>query len=79
MWCVAFGQEMKMIGHDAIGVEQETMASGEGHQVTQCQVAKRGIGEAGFPVIRTYGHEIDYITEVIPRSEADTFAVEWHG
>ncbi len=41
-------------------------------------MAKRDIREARVPVVTTDGDEIDSTTEIIPRSEADIFSVDWH-
>jgi len=75
---IPFGKEVKMIGHEAEGVEQKRVARCEGNQVTQCQVAKRDVGEARDPVAGTDGNEIDSVTEIIPRSEAGIFSEEGH-
>ena len=75
---IPFGEEMKVIGHEAVGVKQERVARRERNQVAQCHVAKRDVGEACGPVVRADRDEIDSITEVIRGSQADIFPVEWH-
>jgi hypothetical protein len=75
---VAFGEEMKMIGHETEGMEQERVARCERNQMAQCHAPKGGIGEVRAPVVRTNCDEIDSITKVIPGSKADFLTVEWH-
>jgi len=48
---IPFGEEMKVIGHEAVGVKQERVTRRERNQVTQSHVAKRGVGEAWGPVV----------------------------
>ena len=75
---IPFGEEMKVIGHEAVGVKQERVTRRERNQAAQCHVAKRGVGEAWGPVVGTDRDEIDSITEVIRGTQADIFPVEWH-
>jgi hypothetical protein len=65
-----------MIGHEAEGVEQERVAPRKRNQEPQCYPAKRDVGEVRVAVVRTDCDEIDSITKVILRSEADIFSVE---
>ncbi len=75
---VAFGEEMKVIGHETVGVKQERVTRREGNQMTECHVPKRDVGKACGPVVNTDCDEIDSIAEIIRGSKADILAVEWH-
>jgi hypothetical protein len=72
-------KKMKMIGHDAIRVDEKILFGGD----RQEQIANRGgrarNGQVGSPEVTADGHEVGAWTEVVDRRKANGFSIIRHG
>src|SRR5208283_658730 len=69
---------MNVIGHDAIGVEEE-IEGGSRFQQGSKNIARRvGSGEVRLAIITTDGNEIGALAEIVFGGEAYTFALDRH-
>lgn len=75
----AFREEMKMVRHEAKGMERKRAPGGGFGQIRERAAAQGKIGEDGAPFFAAYRDEADAAATIVFPGKAQTFEIEGHG
>ena len=74
----AFHKDMKMVGHEAEGVQQEGVTDYAFHQKGNHALSRGGYVEIGHAVVTAGGEETCLTPEIVSRQEASGPAMDGH-
>ena len=78
-WTGALDEDMQMIRHQTVSVENERAAPGTIEEAFEHEFSGRGVDEIRLAEVATDGEEVGFGADVVLGGKTSLFPVPWHG